>query len=120
MQRRGLPWHPEDTDGDQIARHREHAIELYELLLRVDGRLSLHPDETGIQAVTAAVKIVLRHYVDTREISLLRYKLVSEVPALREREIVSRSSLPSLPRPSSPPESIRPVRIVPSSSYVHS
>jgi AcrR family transcriptional regulator len=60
-----------------------------ELLLKVHERLSLHPDESGIQAVTAAVKIVLRHYVDTREISLLRYKLVSQVPALREREIVS-------------------------------
>ncbi|HTC71203.1 MAG TPA: TetR family transcriptional regulator [Acidothermaceae bacterium] len=60
-----------------------------ELLLRVRERLSLHPDESGIQAVTAAVKIVLRHYVDTRDISLLRYKLVSQVPALREREIVS-------------------------------
>jgi AcrR family transcriptional regulator len=60
-----------------------------ELLLKVRERLSLHPEESGIQAVTAAVKIVLRHYVDTREISLLRYKLVSQVPALREREIVS-------------------------------
>ena len=60
-----------------------------ELLLRVRERLSLHPDESGIQAVTAAVRIVLHHYVDTREISLLRYKLVSQVPALREREIVS-------------------------------
>lgn len=38
LQRRGLPWHPEDTDADQIARHREHAIELYELLLRVERR----------------------------------------------------------------------------------
>ena len=60
-----------------------------ELLLKVQERLSQLPDETGVAAVTAAVKIVLRHYVDTREISLLRYKLVSEVPALREREIVS-------------------------------
>jgi AcrR family transcriptional regulator len=60
-----------------------------ELLLKVRERLSLLPDESGVAAVTAAVKIVLRHYVDTREISLLRYKLVSEVPALREREIVS-------------------------------
>lgn len=38
LQRRGLPWHPDDTDADQIARHREHAIELYELLLRVERR----------------------------------------------------------------------------------
>jgi AcrR family transcriptional regulator len=60
-----------------------------ELLLRVRERLSLFPDERRIDAVTAAVTIVLRHYVDTREISLLRYRLVSQVPALREREIVS-------------------------------
>ena len=59
------------------------------LLLRVQDRLSLDPAESGIQAVTEAVKIVLRHYVDTREISLLRYRLVTQVPALREREIVS-------------------------------
>lgn len=38
LQRRGLPWHPDDTDADQIARHRENAIELYELLLRVEQR----------------------------------------------------------------------------------
>jgi AcrR family transcriptional regulator len=60
-----------------------------ELLLRVRERLSLFPAESGMAAVTAAVTIVLRHYVDTREISLLRYRLVSQVPALREREIVS-------------------------------
>src|ERR1700729_4593161 len=38
LRRRGLPWHPEDTDADQIARHREHAIELYQLLMRVEQR----------------------------------------------------------------------------------
>jgi AcrR family transcriptional regulator len=60
-----------------------------ELLLHVRDRLSLFPAESGIEAVTQAVKLVLQHYVDTREISLLRYQLVSKVPALREREIVS-------------------------------
>lgn len=38
LHQRGLPWHPEDADADQIARHREHAIDLYELLLRVEQR----------------------------------------------------------------------------------
>ncbi len=37
-QRRGLPWRPGDDDADQIARYREHAIDLYELLLRVERR----------------------------------------------------------------------------------
>jgi AcrR family transcriptional regulator len=60
-----------------------------QLLLKVRDRLYSFPDESGLEAVTQAVKIVLREYVDTREISLLRYRLVNEVPALREREIVS-------------------------------
>lgn len=38
LQRRGLPWRPGNTDAEQIARYREHAIELYELLLRVEKR----------------------------------------------------------------------------------
>jgi hypothetical protein len=39
LQRRGLPWRPgDDGDAEQIAPHRAHAIELYELLLRVDKR----------------------------------------------------------------------------------
>jgi hypothetical protein len=38
LQRRGLPWQPGDDGAEQIAPHRAHAIELYELLLRVDKR----------------------------------------------------------------------------------
>lgn len=38
LQRRGLPWRPGDDDADQIARFRGHAIDLYELLLRVERR----------------------------------------------------------------------------------
>jgi AcrR family transcriptional regulator len=60
-----------------------------QLLLEVGARLSMFPAESGLDAITAAVRIVLHHYVDTREISLLRYRLVSQVPALREREIAS-------------------------------
>jgi len=95
----------DDTTIDQIASQAEVARRTFfrhyrskedvifpnhdELLLRVRERLSLFPAESGIEAVTEAVKIVLHHYVDTREISLLRYRLVRDVPALREREIVS-------------------------------
>src|SRR3954447_4292075 len=57
-----------------------------ELLAKVSERLYLSPEETGMEAVLQAVRIVLRHYVETREISLIRYRLVSQVPALRERE----------------------------------
>jgi len=38
LQKRGLPWRPGDDDADQITRFREHAIDLYELLLRVEKR----------------------------------------------------------------------------------
>jgi hypothetical protein len=38
LQRRGLPWRPGDDDDDQIRRYRDHVIELYELLLRVEAR----------------------------------------------------------------------------------
>jgi hypothetical protein len=38
LQRRGLPWRPGDDDAEQIARYRGHAVELYELLLRVEER----------------------------------------------------------------------------------
>jgi len=36
--RRGLPWRPGDDNAEQIARYREHSIDLYELLLRVEKR----------------------------------------------------------------------------------
>jgi transcriptional regulator with XRE-family HTH domain len=38
LQRQGVPWRAEDTDDEQIALHRQHAIELYALLLRVEAR----------------------------------------------------------------------------------
>ena len=38
LRTRGLPWRPGDDAAEQIAPHRAHAIELYELLLRVDKR----------------------------------------------------------------------------------
>lgn len=38
LHRLGLPWRPGEVDVEQIARYREHAIELYDLLLRVERR----------------------------------------------------------------------------------
>jgi transcriptional regulator with XRE-family HTH domain len=39
LQREGVPWRPEDIeDAQQVALHRQHAIELYELLMRVEAR----------------------------------------------------------------------------------
>ena len=52
-------------------------------------RLYQSAEETGLEAVLQAVRVVLGQYVETREMSVLRYRLVREVPALREREIVS-------------------------------
>ena len=60
-----------------------------ELLVRVCERLYESAEETGLEAVLQAVRMVLGQYVETREMSVLRYRLIREVPALREREIVS-------------------------------
>jgi transcriptional regulator with XRE-family HTH domain len=39
LQQEGVPWRPEDTeDAQQVALHRHHAMELYELLMRVEAR----------------------------------------------------------------------------------
>jgi AcrR family transcriptional regulator len=59
------------------------------LLAKVRERLYAFPEELAIDAVCHAVRLVLAHYTETRDISLKRYQLVGEVPSLREREIVS-------------------------------
>jgi AcrR family transcriptional regulator len=59
------------------------------LLTRIDARLRASTAGTAIVAITDAVRIVLAHYVDDAEVSLRRYRLVREVPALRDREIAS-------------------------------
>ncbi|MBB2747156.1 UNVERIFIED_ORG: AcrR family transcriptional regulator [Microbispora rosea subsp. rosea] len=59
------------------------------LLAQVDARLRASTSDTGIVAVTDAVRIVLAHYVEDAEVSLRRYSLVRRVPALRDREIAS-------------------------------
>ncbi|MCG5220075.1 TetR/AcrR family transcriptional regulator [Streptosporangium sp. KLBMP 9127] len=59
------------------------------LLAKVDARLRASTADTAIVAVCDAVRIVLAHYVEDAEVSLRRYRLVGQVPALRDREIVS-------------------------------
>ena len=59
------------------------------LLQRVQQRLDAWPDEPALDAVCAAVRLVLEYYVDDKQVSLRRYRLVGEVPALYERETVS-------------------------------
>ncbi len=59
------------------------------LLATVDARLRASAADTAIVAVTDAVRIVLAHYVEDAEVSLRRYRLVRQVPALRDREITS-------------------------------
>lgn len=59
------------------------------LLDIVQKRLDALPDEHGVDAVCEALRLILAHYVEERAVSLCRYELVGEVPALREREMVS-------------------------------
>jgi AcrR family transcriptional regulator len=59
------------------------------LLAKVKARLMASTADTAIVAVCDAVRIVLAHYVEDAEVSLRRYRLVGQVPALRNREIVS-------------------------------
>ncbi|GAA4985112.1 AcrR family transcriptional regulator [Nonomuraea thailandensis] len=59
------------------------------LLARIDARLRASTAGTAIVAITDAVRIVLAHYVEDAEVSLRRYQLVRQVPALRDREIAS-------------------------------
>lgn len=62
------------------------------ILAKVRERLDAFPNELAIDAICHAVRLVLAHYSETRNISLQRYRLVSEVPTLREREIVSAAT----------------------------
>lgn len=62
------------------------------LLAKVGERLDAFPEEPAIDAICHAVRLVLAHYAETRDISLQRYQLVGEVPSLREREIVSAAA----------------------------
>jgi AcrR family transcriptional regulator len=59
------------------------------LLERVRERLRSSSHDSGLAAVSDAVRLVLLHYLDEGDLARRRYKLTSTVPALRDREIVS-------------------------------
>jgi len=59
------------------------------LLAAVDARLQASTAESGIAAVSDAVRLVLFHYVSEGDRARERYRLTSSVDALRERELVS-------------------------------
>ncbi|HWV25853.1 MAG TPA: TetR family transcriptional regulator [Aeromicrobium sp.] len=57
-----------------------------ELLARITARLDSAAPATRDLAVVEAARIVLRHYVAEGERARQRYRLISQVPALRDRE----------------------------------
>lgn len=59
------------------------------ILASVESRLAASTEHTALRAVSDAVRLVLRHYIAEGERALRRYQLVSSVPALRERELIS-------------------------------
>lgn len=94
----------EETTVDQIAaeagvarrtffryfRSKEEAIfpDHDDTLVRVADLLaSAEPDEHPLDVVCRGIKEVLRMYASTPGVSVARYQLIRQVPALREREI---------------------------------
>jgi AcrR family transcriptional regulator len=94
----------EETTVDQIAaaagvarrtffryfRSKEEAIfpDHDDTLVRVADLLaSAEPDEHPLDVVCRGIKEVLRMYASTPAVSVARYQLIRQVPALREREI---------------------------------
>lgn len=62
----------------------------HEAVLRAVGsRLTGSTHQTAVVAVSEAVRLVLRHYLDEGDLALSRYRLTRSVPALRDREIAS-------------------------------
>ena len=59
------------------------------LLEQMRERLSATSSETGLLAVSDAVRVVMVHYLQEGKVARRRYALTSKVPALRDREIVS-------------------------------
>jgi AcrR family transcriptional regulator len=55
----------------------------------VGAQLDMRDHETPVTAMCNAVRVVLQHYVDEGDVALDRYALTSQIPALRERELVS-------------------------------
>lgn len=62
----------------------------HDLMLRqVRDRLSSSSRATALAAVSDAIRLVLRHYIDEGDVARRRYALTSTVPALRDREIAT-------------------------------
>ena len=59
------------------------------LLAQIGERLRTSSDGTALLAVSDAVRLVLKHYVEEGDLARRRYALTSGVPALRDREIAS-------------------------------
>jgi AcrR family transcriptional regulator len=57
------------------------------LLAAVEADLETRRHQPPLQAVCDSVRLVLADYVRRREVSLHRFQLTREVPALREREV---------------------------------
>jgi len=57
-----------------------------DLLARITARLGLAAASSRDLAVVEAARIVLRHYVAEGDRARQRYRLISQVPALRDRE----------------------------------
>ncbi|HEY3880630.1 MAG TPA: TetR/AcrR family transcriptional regulator [Trebonia sp.] len=59
------------------------------LIEQIGERLRTSSHRTALAAVSDAVRLVLRHYIEEGDLARRRYALTSSVPALRDREIVS-------------------------------
>ena len=59
------------------------------LLAQIGERLRTSSDSTALLAVSDAVRLVLKHYVEEGDLARRRYALTSGVPVLRDREIAS-------------------------------
>ena len=59
------------------------------LLTQIGERLRTSSDGTALLAVSDAVRLVLKHYLEEGDLARRRYALTSGVPALRDREIAS-------------------------------
>lgn len=55
----------------------------------VAAQLDMRDHEPPVTAMCNAVRVVLQHYVSEGDVALDRYALTRQVPALRERELVS-------------------------------
>ena len=69
------------------------------LLAQIGERLRTSSDGTALLAVSDAVRLVLKHYVEEGDLARRRYALTSGVPALRDREIASVAGRGYAPRP---------------------